>query len=269
MLRGLLAAALLVPARAAVGGRHSFSDKPQAQLRPSAAAQLAAAPQAPEVQGDALLRHRFASGLGIFHVPGEIAAGEEDKKSAKEDKDKEESGQPVQMQVPEGELKNLSAKLTPECQTQFTDILHGKSLLHTFGDSGVQSEGECKKMNGSLCSMNAHLTQTRDTQGRQMKSTTHVSGDSCLPEQCMASNDLKVLADFMKLKAQDMLVGADVAINLRVDCSKSGGSIANVGPGAEPEPVASSWHSAATRLASCSAAAMCFAAAGVAAASSL
>mmetsp|Transcript_40490 Transcript_40490/g.116387 ORF Transcript_40490/g.116387 Transcript_40490/m.116387 type:complete len:267 (-) Transcript_40490:90-890(-) len=227
MFRGLVTAALLVSTRAAAGGgRHAVGDKPQvqAQLRPSTAAKAAVAAQA-----DASLRTKLATSLGFLLIPGEVAAGAE-KKAVKDEKDTAKSGQPVTMQVPEGELKNLTAKLSAKCEVQFNQMLHGKSMLHTFGDSGSTSEGDCTKLSGSLCQIDTHMEQAADHKGRSMKSTTHVAGKSCLPGDCMAQTDLQVLAAFMRSKAQQTLAGADVDINLRVDCSKSGGSVASLGP---------------------------------------
>jgi len=139
---------------------------------------------------------------------------------------KEEAKGPLTMQVPENELKEFTGQLSARCKAQFTTILDGKSAIHTFGDSGVQSKDSCTQLKGSLCSMKAEVTQQQEAQGRKLKSMTQVTGKSCLPEDCMEQNDLKVMATFMKVKARDALGASsvDTDINLHVDCVASGGS---------------------------------------------
>lgn len=154
--------------------------------------------------------------LAAFGEVADVRAQEggvgQDKKAAR----------PMKMQVPEHELKNLVSKLSTTCNSQFSDILAGKSELHTFGDAAGHTKETCVQMKGSFCKMNAQVTQKVQGGGRKMKSVTQVSGNSCLPQDCMAEGDLKVLTNFMKVKARDsMKTNADVDIDLQMDCGSN------------------------------------------------
>mmetsp|Transcript_56912 Transcript_56912/g.112093 ORF Transcript_56912/g.112093 Transcript_56912/m.112093 type:complete len:281 (-) Transcript_56912:99-941(-) len=204
------AGALVLLASPAAVGAIAGGDAPRAQPTQLRVGTASSAPEA----DDATIR-RVAASLGLMRVPEDGRAPEEKKK--------QEGSVPVSMQVPEKEIKALAANLTRECGEQFDDILHGRSQLHTFGDSGRTTKGECAKLHGSLCSMHARLTQAQAVSGRSIESTTHVSGDSCLPDSCMSDKDLQVLAEFMKLKAKDSVPGGNIDITMRVDCTGSGG----------------------------------------------
>merc|ERR550525_291301 len=64
---------------------------------------------------------------------------------------------------------------------------------------------------------------------REMKMSTDVEGDGCLPRNCMEGEDLLLLAKLMQSKAKDTIPGAKVQVELHVDCTKSGGSLVEVG----------------------------------------
>jgi len=217
----LLAACLLGSASAHTNGAgHRATAAVQAQLRASPTAPQAAA-NSTEAAADAKQRHAVVAAFRAL-----AAVGEEQQQRGNEE---EKSGGPVTMQVPEEELKEFVEQLSSRCKSQFSDILGGKSDLHTFGEGGARSKESCTEMKGSLCFMNAQVTQRQEVSGRKLKSVTEVSGKSCLPQDCMAENDLKVLAGFMKLKARDSMGGPhDLAIDidLHVDCSANGGSSA-------------------------------------------
>lgn len=152
------------------------------------------------------------------------------------DKGEEAEGAPVTMQVPEKELKAFVSKLSPACESQFTQILSGNSEVAAADGSSAK----CSQAKGGVCSTDAHVTQVRDEagSGRSMKSSTRVTGKSCLPRHCMDGDDLKVFADFMHGKAKETLAGAGINIALRVDCTGSGGSRASVGARESPSPPA-------------------------------
>lgn len=140
----------------------------------------------------------------------------------KQQEGEEEGGEsPNVMQIPEGELKDLTSQLSKDCKAQFTSILEGESELHTFGDTGVYDKQTCGSLKGSYCFVKAQVARDR-----KLKSVTQVSGNSCLPQDCTEPNDLKVMATFMKAKARESL-GAnaqlDTNIDLNVDCMTSGG----------------------------------------------
>lgn len=138
--------------------------------------------------------------------------------------------QPVQVQVPEEEMKKFVAKLSSGCGKRFTQLLEGKGpQLHTFGAQGATDEGSCTQLNGTICATEAHITEDKATGGRTMQSTVDVEGNGCLPNECMAKDDLGHLTEFMHSRAKDTIPGTSVEVTLSVDCSKSGGSKAVMG----------------------------------------
>lgn len=138
---------------------------------------------------------------------------------------------PINMQLPEKEMKTLLAQLSVPCRKQFSAMISGRIPgMHTYGTTGTNgTTTTCVDLEGTICSMNAHITQEKDHNGRSMSSTTSASGKGCLPHICNAGKDLKVLATFLQLKAKDALPGSDVDITLRVDCTTAGGSAVEVG----------------------------------------
>jgi len=140
---------------------------------------------------------------------------------------------PVSMQIPEPELKKLSSSLTSKCNGQFTAMLDGKGpKLHHFtaGEKGADNKAQCSALEGAVCHTSAHIAENKDMQGRAIKSSVEVEGDGCLPSMCLNQGDLKVLAVFMQGKARETIPGSGVEVNLHVDCSQSGGAIADVAP---------------------------------------
>uniref|UniRef100_A0A7S1MCK3 Uncharacterized protein n=1 Tax=Alexandrium catenella TaxID=2925 RepID=A0A7S1MCK3_ALECA len=152
-------------------------------------------------------------------------------------KDAAEQAQPIAMQVPQEELDKLSAKLSAGCEERFSAILRGKGpALSDFGGphgNNATSAG-CQKLNGSLCTTKANVMHMRSApNGRKMRSTLEAQGQGCLPSECLDKSDLQVLASFMQLKARELVPGTGVEVELHVDCSSSGGSVAAVGQDAE------------------------------------
>lgn len=146
---------------------------------------------------------------------------------------------PLQMQVPEKELKSLTGKLSATCKKQFMAILQGSGpALHTFGAPGTKtSAAGCRELEGSLCAMDARVTKQTDTHSRQMSSVTSVNGDGCVPHRCSDGTDLAVLVDFMQAKAKEAIPGTGTQVQLTVDCSKAGGSVAEAGSAASAPKV--------------------------------
>jgi len=139
--------------------------------------------------------------------------------------------QPVSVQVPQEEIKDLMKKLSKQCGAQFSGILDGKGpALHNFGDAGTNtSAASCKKLQGSLCFTQARVVQEKDDNGRRMQSAVNVHGNGCLPASCVKDKDLQHLTGFMRQRARDAVPGVGVHVQLQVDCTKSGGSQASVG----------------------------------------
>lgn len=147
---------------------------------------------------------------------------------------------PLQMQVPEKELKALIARLSEKCEQQFMTILHGQSPpIHSFGAPGSDaSAASCTELEGSLCAMDAHVSQKKAMQSREMSSVTSVHGNGCLPRKCLTSTDLEALAGFFQTKAKEALAGVGTEVKLSVNCTKVGGTVAVAGSvvkGIDPE----------------------------------
>jgi len=151
-----------------------------------------------------------------------------------EDAHKEDQAPPqgINLQVPEKELKELLAQLSAKCEKQFSAIIHGQGPgMHMYGApaGGHGKSLTCAELEGASCAMDAHVTQEKTVSGRSMSSTTAVSGRGCLPESCHSGKDLEVLANFMQHKAQEAIPGMGVSVHLSVDCSKTKGSVVEVG----------------------------------------
>eukprot|EP00929_Paragymnodinium_shiwhaense_P009601 TRINITY_DN113832_c0_g1_i1.p1 TRINITY_DN113832_c0_g1~~TRINITY_DN113832_c0_g1_i1.p1 ORF type:complete len:218 (-),score=85.60 TRINITY_DN113832_c0_g1_i1:76-729(-) len=132
---------------------------------------------------------------------------------------------PVAQQLPEQDIKALTASLSEGCGKQFSAMLLGKGPeLHTFGETDSSGES-CKKLDGHLCATEAHVKKVVEfPNGRTGKSSNSMVGNSCLPKDCVAEGDLSHLASFMKGRAKESLPDKDVDIILSLDCSKSGGA---------------------------------------------
>jgi len=174
------------------------------------------------------------TGLTLLRADGDdVDQGHEHEAAVthEQEGDSADGAVPVHMQVPKEELEDFVSKLSKPCRVQFTEILRGQSSLHTFGDSGARSKDKCTALDGNLCTLHAHVSKKQAQSGRDLTSSTEVTGESCLPSKCMAESDLTVLADFMKSKARENIRGPnlDVDITLHVDCTASGGSTNFVG----------------------------------------
>merc|ERR1719356_1040304 len=148
---------------------------------------------------------------------------------------------PVQMQVSEQELKNLTASLSAGCRTQFVSILEGTGpALHTFGDADENATTEgCAMLNGTICETQTRVSQEEVLSAtRTSKSEQNVEGLGCYPSDCTDSTDLKLLARFIHLRAHEMLPGVGVNIELNIDCTSHGGSTAAIASEADMDTAA-------------------------------
>jgi len=164
----------------------------------------------------------------------------------------------VSMQLAQEELAALTAKLTASCGSRFSAVLEGKSpSLHTFQSNGNTSDEGCRSLNGSMCKIQAHMHNKAQEMGsaRRMQTAVDVTGQGCLPRECLSTSDLQPLANFLRGKAQENLPGLSAEVALHVDCTASGGGMASVGDIAT-HTNATSLHSAASSVASVPLAAM-------------
>jgi len=204
-------------------GHVRHAPAPPAQLAPEAVA-------ARGLRGQEAWRAAVEASLAEllpFAAPALAHAPREEGSGSGKSNSKAESKRPVNMQVAQEEIDQLSANLTTSCDKRFHAMMRGEGpALHTFGNAGTKStEASCTRLNGTICATRAHVVQERNTQdGRSMRSVMDVTGDGCLPSQCTAASDLTVLANFMKVKAQDTIAGMGVEVSLFVDCSAHGGS---------------------------------------------
>jgi len=171
-------------------------------------------------------------------VNATVAAAAQVVKIPEESKEKQ-MPRKVSMQIPDEEINSFLGKLSQGCETQYTAMFHGQgSGLDTFGAPGVESTAEsCQSLNGSLCANMAHIAQeSRNSSGRSMNTKVQVKGNGCLPKACISEKDLSVLAAFMhsKAKSSGTISGEGVDLDLHVDCTASGGSVAAV-PSQEKE----------------------------------
>jgi hypothetical protein len=172
------------------------------------------------------------------------------------DKNDKKQGPPVQVQVDQSLVKQFTESLSWGCSERFADILHGKGpQLHTFGSSGVKAdEAGCTKLRGTVCATEAKITQTKTsvTNGRSFDQVVEVTGDSCLPTECMQQpKDLQAITHFMHAQAKSTVPGDAHDVQLQVDCSKSGAGKAAVGvptPEAEVQKPAKSGSRSSTLI---------------------
>jgi len=154
-------------------------------------------------------------------------------KGDKEEKSKKKTDQPVQVQVPDNELNQFMGTLSKGCSGRFKQMLLGEGGdLHTFGTAEIKADQSgCKKLHGSFCSTRAHIIHEKkqSSNGRTIESTTDVSGNSCLPSECMSKQDLNQLATFMHTQAKNVIPGDEHEVELHVDCTQDGGTTAAVG----------------------------------------
>jgi len=169
--------------------------------------------------------------ISNFAHPSPVSAVSVVKGDNKEDAKKTE--QPVSVQVPENEIDHFMSTLSTGCAGRFKQMLNGEGTgLHKFGSGGSKADGaSCKKLEGTLCATQAHIIHEKKSpqNGRKMESTTDVSGNSCLPSECMSKTDLTRLSTFMHTQAKGIIPGAEHRIELHVDCTKNGGTIAAIG----------------------------------------
>jgi len=178
---------------------------------------------------DQMLNGAFAGFYEMRQAAAPAAALSVDGKDTQKE---EQAPRGINMQVPEKEMKELLAKLSPKCEKQFSAIINGQGPgMHMYGvPAGAQGKSPtCAELDGVSCAMDANVMQEKTVSGRSMSSTSTVSGKGCLPESCHAGKDLEVLAGFMQSKAKEALPGAGVDVHLNVDCSKAKGSVVAVG----------------------------------------
>jgi len=134
-------------------------------------------------------------------------------------------------QVPQGELDQLSKRLSKKCEERFAAVLKGEGRkLNIFGEGGSKAAEEtCQGLNGTICLRQAHIVQTQARDGRKMRQSTEVEGHGCLPSECLDAVDLQELTNFMQVQAQGSIPGTGAKVGLRVNCSKSGGSVVSSG----------------------------------------
>jgi len=170
----------------------------------------------------------------------------------------DKSSSRVSMQLAQEELVALTAKLSTGCRSRFSALIEGKSAsLHTFQSNGNTSDEGCRSLNGSLCKTQAHMHNKAQEMGsaRRMQKAVDVTGQGCLPRECLSTSDLQPLANFLRGKAQENLPGLSSEVALHVDCTASGGGVASVGDVLTPTK-GTSLHSVAPGVASVPLAAM-------------
>jgi len=148
------------------------------------------------------------------------------------------TNQPVAVQVDEKVVEQLHKDLSPTCSTRFKALMKGEGpQMHQFNEHG-ESTGQCDALEGKICHQDVAITESMvaPQDGRKLEQRLEVTGNSCLPKECMSESDLNTLATFMHKQTKEMMPGQDTTIELNVDCSKSGGGTALVGAPTPKEP---------------------------------
>jgi hypothetical protein len=148
-------------------------------------------------------------------------------------------GMSVPLQDPDDLVSPLLKKLDKKCATRFEETLHGEAKgMHALDLSSKTLKKDCEnKFEGKLCSTKATILTEQKDPGTQndVKASFVMNGESCIPEECVSSQNLAALADFMRGRAQTMAeenMGEDLKIALNVDCSevKRGGEVHSPAP---------------------------------------
>merc|ERR550537_1972163 len=139
--------------------------------------------------------------------------------------------QPVAIQVDEPVMEQLHKYLSPTCSKRYKAMMQGEGpQMHQFNEHG-ETTGQCDKLQGKICAQEVAITESyvAPQDGRKLEQRLEVTGNSCLPKECMSESDLNTLATFMHKQTKEVLPGQDLLIELHVDCSKSGGGVVMVG----------------------------------------
>jgi len=191
-----------------------------------------------DLKASTLLKSKVMTALGglaLHTAPSvEAAAG---KAPAMAGKAPSGTNQPVAVQVDESVVEQLHKDLSPSCSTRFKAIMKGEGpQMHQFNEHG-ESTGQCDALEGKICHQDVAITESHVApgDGRKLEQRLEVTGNSCLPKECMSESDVKTLATFMHKQTKEMIPGQDTFIELHVDCSKSGGGTVLVGQ-AGPTP---------------------------------
>jgi len=215
-----LCTAVAVLAFQAVGGHAAIQRQDPVHLRTAPSNQ----------HEDSAWKAPMAAAISHFVAPATQAVAAN---SAAAKGDEAKKKQPVSVQVPQEQVQQFTDSLSDKCSKRFTQMLNGEGpQMHTFGSADVKAtEASCTELHGAICTTTAHVVQAKQggTGGRKIEQTIDVTGDGCLPRECMDEKDLGLLSNFMHLRAKDTAVGAGMKMSLHVDCTKSGGGMVTVG----------------------------------------
>lgn len=187
------------------------------------------------------LRPKIVTALGglALHTAPSVGAAAASKAAGAAAKAPGGTNQPVAVQVEEKVVEELHKDLSPTCSKRFSAMMKGEGpQMHQFNEHGEESSGQCDQLEGKLCSQEVAITEayTAPKDGRRLEQRLEVTGNSCLPKECMSQSDLNTLATFMHKQTKEVMPGQDLIIELNVDCAKSGGGTVLVGkPDAKPE----------------------------------
>jgi hypothetical protein len=188
------------------------------------------------------LRSKVVAALGgvALHTAPSVGAAAAGKAAGGAVKAPGGTNQPVAVQVEEKSVEELHKELSPGCSKRYAAMMKGEGpQMHEFQEHG-ESKGQCDSLEGKVCAQEVAITEayTAPKDGRKLEQRLEVTGNSCLPKECMSQSDLNTLATFMHKQTKEVLPGQDLLIELNVDCSKSGGGAVLVGkPEAKPEKV--------------------------------
>lgn len=188
-----------------------------------------------------LLREHVTAAIGGF----ELQAGDNQVKAPMKGAAGDKVNQPVAVQVDEKTMEKLQKELSPKCSARFSSMMEGKGpAMHNFKDHkvGKSSSKQCEKLQGKICVTEAAVLESyTHHDGRKLSQEVEVTGNGCLPSECTSQKDIETLATFMHKQTEEMVASHDTTVELRVDCSLTGGGVVHLGKKGQktvPEPKA-------------------------------
>eukprot|EP00397_Hematodinium_sp_SG-2012_P059604 GEMP01076615.1.p1 GENE.GEMP01076615.1~~GEMP01076615.1.p1 ORF type:complete len:213 (+),score=34.45 GEMP01076615.1:65-703(+) len=149
---------------------------------------------------------------------------------AKSDHNTKEN-EPVGMQISRSQLDPLLKALSIKCRERYSNIISGRAPSpFEFDAARSDAKKQCAKLEGSMCAIRTGVQGSTELNGRQLSQRVVMSGNGCIPNECLAETDLKPLANFMRTQSVEAgatqshpIAEAETKVTLSVDCSAVGG----------------------------------------------
>lgn len=140
--------------------------------------------------------------------------------------------EPVGMQITEKTLDPLIKSLSEGCSVRMKSIINGKGpSSFEFG----HEKNNCSELKGTLCQITAEVKKEKHKKGINVEQDSMMSGDGCVPSECVEEADLSSLVSFMRKRALEAgamqshyIADAKSELGLTVDCSEHGGAVVSI-----------------------------------------